>query len=137
MLLVDYTPSPRLSKHPTLPPIPGGPLAKRLRGGRCSRDPLNLIQLTLAEGVGARSQSEDWRVRPPAPPKLERHDGRYSRSHRHARHDRNDSREPQDPCRGSTGRQDRKSGVLGGSVSVRVDYCGMRLNKKNINKEKK
>src|SRR3546814_9302475 len=51
----DYTPFPRRTKHPTLPPIPGGPLAKRLRGGRCSRDPLNLIQLTLAEGVGARS----------------------------------------------------------------------------------
>src|SRR3546814_9741267 len=33
-------------------------IAGRLRGGRCSRDPLNLIQLTLAEGVGARSQSE-------------------------------------------------------------------------------
>src|SRR3546814_13954257 len=59
----DDTPFPRRTKHPTLPPIPGGPLAKRLRGGRCSRDPLNLIQLTLAEGVGARSQSEDWRVR--------------------------------------------------------------------------
>src|SRR3546814_8705826 len=68
----DYTPFPRRTKHPTLPPIPGGPLAKRLRGGRCSRDPLNLIQLTLAEGVGARSQSEDWRVRQPAPPQLER-----------------------------------------------------------------
>src|SRR3546814_8939586 len=51
-------PVPRHRKHPTLPPIPGGPLARRLRGGRCSRDPLNLIQLTLAEGVGARSQSE-------------------------------------------------------------------------------
>src|SRR3546814_8571661 len=51
-------PFPRHRKHPTLPPIPGGPLARRLRGGRCSRDPLNLIQLTLAEGVGARSQSE-------------------------------------------------------------------------------
>src|SRR3546814_4665042 len=51
-------PFPRHRKHPTLPRIPGGPLARRLRGGRCSRHPLNLIQLTLAEGVRARSQSE-------------------------------------------------------------------------------